>query len=143
LTKKEREPKLFTVEEANRLLPEVRRFLQELRARQDEVEALEKKKAVEQLSWLESDGSVNPRAQEELSRLEGQQRVAGEAFKKALEGLTGLGAQLKDPQEGLVDFFAARGGERVYLCWKHGEDRIRFWHDLQSGFAGRRPLGEL
>ena len=143
MTKKRPEPKLFTVEEANRLLPEVQRLLKELRGQREEVEQLEKKKAVEQLAWLEPDGSVSPRAQEEVERLEGAQQAAAHAFEKALEGLRALGGELKDLQEGLVDFFASRGDELVYLCWKEGEDRIRFWHDLQSGFAGRRPIDEL
>jgi hypothetical protein len=51
-----------------------------------------------------------------------------------------LGVQIKDVDRGLVDFPAWRGEEEVFLCWHLGEDRVRYWHDLQSGFAGRREL---
>ena len=48
------------------------------------------------------------------------------------------GAQVKDIDEGLIDFPALRGGETVLLCWKLGEDEIRYWHTVEDGFAGRR-----
>ena len=54
--------------------------------------------------------------------------------------LTELGCELKDLESGLVDFPSYRGADLVYLCWQQGEPRVEFWHDLTSGFAGRRPL---
>ncbi|HEV8537094.1 MAG TPA: DUF2203 domain-containing protein [Candidatus Limnocylindria bacterium] len=52
-----------------------------------------------------------------------------------------LGVEVKDPDQGLIDFRATRRGRDVYLCWKLGEgDRISFWHDLESGFAGRKLI---
>jgi hypothetical protein len=50
------------------------------------------------------------------------------------------GAEVKDIDEGLIDFPALRRGETVLLCWKLGEDEIRYWHRVEDGFAGRRPL---
>jgi hypothetical protein len=50
------------------------------------------------------------------------------------------GAEVKDLDEGLIDFPALRHGETVLLCWQLGEDRIRFWHTVEDGFAGRQPL---
>ena len=50
---------------------------------------------------------------------------------------------LRDITEGLVDFPALVNGRQVWLCWKRGEGDIAFWHDLESGFGGRRPLSEL
>ncbi len=135
--------RLFTVEEANRLLPRVRVILQELQRGRQRIRKLEAKKAVEELSWLREDGSVSPRAQQALERFEQTQRKELKGFENALEEMGRLGAQLKDLDEGLVDFFARRRGELVCLCWKDGEERIRFWHDLESGFAGRRPIEEL
>ena len=135
--------KLFTVEEADHLIPRVRRYLKDLRGCRDRVEQLEKEKAVEELSWLQPDGTVSPKAKEQLERLQGEQKLQAASFEKSLRELTLLGAQLKDLDDGLVDFFAPRGEGLVYLCWKEGEDRIRFWHYLESGFGGRRPLEEL
>jgi len=53
------------------------------------------------------------------------------------------GAEVKDLDEGLIDFPALHGGETVLLCWKLGEDEIRYWHRVEDGFAGRRPVEEL
>lgn len=50
------------------------------------------------------------------------------------------GAQIKDINTGLVDFLAKRGEQEIYLCWKYGEEQIDFWHDLDGGFAARKPL---
>ena len=135
--------KLLTLQEANNLLPQVRKILVELRAIRDKIQQMEKDKAVEELSWLEPDGSVSPKAQEGLARIEKEQQEQLAAFDRTLGQLNRLGAQLKDLDDGLVDFFTSRGEDLAYLCWKEGEDRIRHWHDLESGFAGRRPLEEL
>ncbi|HET8569085.1 MAG TPA: DUF2203 domain-containing protein [Candidatus Limnocylindria bacterium] len=52
-----------------------------------------------------------------------------------------LGVELKDPDQGLIDFRAVRRGREVYLCWKLGEpERILYWHDLDAGFAGRQAI---
>jgi hypothetical protein len=50
------------------------------------------------------------------------------------------GAILKDANTGLVDFPSERNGREIYLCWQYGEEEIAFWHDVDAGFAGRRPL---
>ena len=52
------------------------------------------------------------------------------------------GAQVKDPRRGLLDFPARRSGRRVLLCWRVGEPSLRFWHELDAGYAGRRPVDE-
>jgi hypothetical protein len=59
----------------------------------------------------------------------------------AADELADLGAELKDFELGLVDFPSRMGDQVVYLCWRAGEDRIRFWHTLEGGFAARQPIG--
>lgn len=54
-----------------------------------------------------------------------------------------LGLTLRDIERGLVDFPALVSGRQVWLCWRHGESSIGWWHDLETGFDGRRPLAEL
>jgi hypothetical protein len=54
--------------------------------------------------------------------------------------LAEIGAELKDPAAGLIDFPTLVDDRDAWLCWKLGEDSIEFWHDLQSGFAGRQPI---
>jgi hypothetical protein len=51
-----------------------------------------------------------------------------------------MGVELKDINIGLLDFPAVRDGRVVYLCWKYGEDEVRFWHEVDAGFSGRQPL---
>ena len=119
--------KLFNVEEANALLPTVRRIVAGLArdyarvvaAREAAREAAERAK--------ESGGGLY------ITALAGLAERAGQ--------LEALGVQLKDYERGLIDFPAMRDGRVVLLCWQLGEgDRIEWWHDLEAGFAGRQPL---
>ena len=75
-----------------------------------------------------------PRALEEQFEREGQ------AVARCVQELEKLGVQVKDLDRGLVDFPALRDGEEVLLCWQVGEDKVAFWHGLEEGFAGRKPL---
>ena len=82
-------------------------------------------------------GDLRPRdfadAQSEL-----ENAAAGVA--RCAEGIHELGAIVKDPESGLVDFPALRHGDEVLLCWQVGEAEIGYWHSLEDGFAGRREL---
>ena len=72
-------------------------------------------------------------------------REMGEAMTRLhdeVQKLEELGCILRDPSVGLVDFPAVRLGERVWLCWKFGEDRISFWHTSREGYAGRKRIEE-
>jgi hypothetical protein len=59
---------------------------------------------------------------------------------RCVEELQALGVLVKDLDQGLVDFPARNGDDEVLLCWRLGEDEVAFWHTLDDGFAGRRPL---
>jgi len=65
---------------------------------------------------------------------------AMDVLRGEIEHFAGEGIVLRDPETGLIDFPSERDGRRIFLCWRLGEDRVRFWHDPESGFAGRRPL---
>jgi hypothetical protein len=67
------------------------------------------------------------------------EKAAG-AIARCIDGIHELGALVKDVDRGLVDFPALRDGEEVLLCWRVGEDEIGFWHPVDEGFSGRRPL---
>lgn len=62
------------------------------------------------------------------------------SFRKALEGLTSLGAYLKDPSEGIIDFYTWHEGELAFLCYHYGEMDIYFYHGLDDGYGGRKPI---
>jgi hypothetical protein len=69
--------------------------------------------------------------------------LAALRFSKALGQLDHWDIVVRDLEEGLCDFPAEREGRLVYLCWKAGEDAIAFWHEVDEGFAGRRPVDAL
>jgi hypothetical protein len=127
-------PTQFTVEQANRTLPLVRRIVEDVIAQyrrwQDRVRELE------MLNAARSATAPVPRA-EELERE--IQALAAEIDGFARE-LAQLGIELKDHSIGLVDFPGVVGGREVYLCWRVGEPAVQYWHDKDAGFAGRRPL---
>lgn len=122
--------KLFTLEESNALLPELRRLFASIKAARAIIKRLEPeaKKASEQKN--ECGGTVFG------------ERYAGAIFKvmDGLENIHSLGVEIKDVERGLCDFPALRDGRVVYLCWVLGEERIEWWHDLEAGFGGRQPL---
>lgn len=72
--------------------------------------------------------------------LEAQARTLHGEVGAVLEMLHQRGIEIKDLAHGLVDFYALRKGEIIFLCWKSGEDGIHHWHPLDGGFRGRRPL---
>jgi hypothetical protein len=122
--------KHFTLEEATALLPRVEELLRELQGVRDEL-ALHWEAAVPVLRAARTNGG-GKEAGPYLDDLR--------ALNARIRQLAELGVQLKDLDQGLVDFPAWRDGEEVLLCWHLGEERIAFWHDLESGFQGRQPL---
>jgi hypothetical protein len=77
---------------------------------------------------------------QEPSDVEAQLEREAEAVAHAVEELERIGVQVKDLDRGLVDFPALHDGEEVLLCWQVGEDEVAYWHGLEEGFAGRKPL---
>jgi hypothetical protein len=125
------EMRLFTLEEANALLPEVRRLFQRI----DEATAV--------LQKLEPEVK---RASERAAEGGGgtvygiQYADALTRFLMSIQEILGHGIEIKDFEQGLCDFPHERDGKIVYLCWQRGEERIEWWHDVDTGFAGRQPL---
>jgi hypothetical protein len=127
----------FTPEEANEALVAVRPLVQEM---VDERRALaEAQTRQEELSQKVrgNGGGIPPAAVRELER---EVRRRAEAVAGCIRRIHAAGAQVKDIDTGLIDFPALRKGEIVLLCWQLGEDEIGYWHRVEDGFAGRRPL---
>ena len=127
----------FTPEEANELLARVRPIAESLVAhrRAFTVAAARRARLSQRISG--NGGDFDP---QEPSELEEQLEREAEAVARAVDELQGLGVLVKDLDRGLVDFPALRGGEEVLLCWQVGEDEVAWWHGLEEGFAGRKPL---
>jgi hypothetical protein len=130
--------RLFTLTEAERARREVEPFL---------VEAIECRK---KLSGLDNDlsqvaarimmmgGVIVP--YESLAKLRREHTRLAETLKSSLDKILETGCVIKDLDVGLLDFPSIIDNEEVYLCWKLGEDRIRFYHRQDEGFAGRKPI---
>jgi len=127
----------FTPDEANAALAQVRPLVEQMvDARRRHVVALERQEELE--GSIRGNGGGIPPAELAESAAE-VDRLARE-LARAIDDVVSLDVQVKDLDEGLVDFPALRRGETVLLCWKLGEDEIGYWHSVEDGFAGRRPL---
>lgn len=127
----------FTVEEANAALEEVRPLAEKMVAHRRELGGLLGRRSELSGTIAGNGGDLDPG---ELAGVEGEIGEQAKGVARCVNGIHGLGAQVKDADEGLVDFPALRGDEEVLLCWKVGENEVAFWHGLEEGFAGRRPL---
>jgi hypothetical protein len=127
----------FTPEEANEALAEVRPLVESMVAhRRAHAAALARQEELE--GHIRGNGGGIPPA--ELAETAAEIEREARELAAVVDDLTRLGVEVKDVDEGLVDFPALRGGETVLLCWKLGEDEIGYWHTIDGGFAGRRPL---
>jgi hypothetical protein len=130
--------RLFTLEEATEALEQVR----PLAERMVELAAALRPWRSE-IDDIAGRAATNGHGQELAARLrslEEQLTVAADELRAIVEEIQGLGVQVKDVDIGLVDFPTRRGDEIVLLCWRVGEDAIAFWHGLEEGFAGRKPI---
>jgi hypothetical protein len=127
----------FTPAEANAALAEVRPLVERMVAhRRAHVEALTRQEELE--AHIRGNGGGIPPA--ELADAAAEVEREARELAHVIDEITELGVQVKDIDDGLVDFPARRHGETVLLCWRLGEDEVAYWHTVDAGFAGRRPL---
>ena len=132
-------PPVFTLEAVNALLPRLRELMQRQMERRTEIEQrLEKlaKLLGHMPDAIEVDAADPPDVRDLKQDL--AEHVA--RYQAAWNELEEMGAVLKDPRMGLVDFYGQVDGERVWLCWKYGEDAVTHYHGLHEGFSGRKPI---
>ena len=130
-------PRYFTPEEANEQLEKVRPVAEALVAHRRAMGVAAKKRAQLVQRIAGNGGDFDP---QEPRTLEEEFTQEGEAVARCVEQLERLGVLVKDLDRGLVDFPALHEGEEVLLCWEVGEDEVAFWHGVDEGFAGRKPL---
>jgi hypothetical protein len=134
----EAQPRTFTREEAQALLPEVDRLLGEAQALAEKLEAAEQDAQSAQRK-SRSNGAVHAGARGEPP--ESTRQAAAQDLGRLLERLHGMGIVVRDVRSGLIDFPSLRDGRVINLCWRRGEPlEIRWWHEAAAGFAGRQPL---
>jgi hypothetical protein len=121
--------KHYTREEARRLLPQIRLWLAELTRNREQLKKLD-----QQIARLLSEGAdVGGPVVNNWVKLLAQ-------IKEILREFQSRQIHIKDLERGLVDFPAFVGGKEVFLCWEKDEEDIEYWHDLDSGYAGREPI---
>jgi len=121
----------FTTNEANEALPDVIKKFEFALAKKNDVTKLEQQL---QTSLSTTDSF------EEYVTLKQKLNFVITKFYESVEILENTGVVVKSIEQGLLDFPSKRFNEEVWLCWKHGETEIRFWHDKDSGFMGRKPI---
>jgi len=129
--------KIFTPAEANATLPLVRAIVSDL------VDlSCELTERRQRLGLLLGGKAANPRDpyHEELVQVQKDMEKDTLRLREYVEELRALGVEPKSGTEGLVDFPALLNGRKVFLCWKLGESRVLFWHDLEAGYVGRQPV---
>jgi len=129
--------KLFSVEEANMLLPEIRTILDEFKDRKKMFFEL-KEEIIELTEIVDSEKYRS----EELSKKERIMRATSNEIENLFEEIADLGCVVKDIDNGLVDFISIFKGRKVFLCWKQGEDKVSWYHDMQTGFTGRKKISD-
>jgi len=121
----------FTANEANKALPDVIKKFEYALAKKNDVTKLEQQLQI-------SLSTVN--SFEEFVTLKQKLNSRITKFYEAVEILENTGVVVKSIEQGLLDFPSKRFNEEVWLCWKYGETEIKFWHEKDSGFMGRKPV---
>jgi hypothetical protein len=127
--------KFFTVHEANAMLPLVRRILQDITAL-----ATDLRDRYQRLAQLQKIGGLDQAHREEVQHLAQEFERGRDQMQEFEQEIARLGIELKDSYVGLIDFPHLKDGREVYLCWKLGEERVSYWHEVDAGFAGRQEL---
>ena len=131
-------PRYFTLAQAEALLPTLRAHLENLLRLKTDLVAAEQDLQDFRRRIVQNGGSfVNFHR---ITALQDRRQSSATQFKQEIEAIHARGCVVKDLDRGLLDFPTLLDGHEVYLCWMLGEDRIRFWHGTQEGFASRKSI---
>jgi len=132
--------KRFTLAEAQSLIPAVERLLRDAITLKSEYQEAERAMQAFQERVMLMGGMVMNL--ERAINLRSRREAAAGCLRTAIEQVQGFGCVVKDLDTGLIDFPTVFRGDEVYLCWKLGETAIEFWHGVEEGFRGRKPIDE-
>lgn len=127
----------FTLDEANGLLPRVRPLVERMVELNGRLGDAERRRAELVGRIASNGGDITPGDVATVTADVAEQRTQLAAVVTEIQE---LGVLVKDLETGLVDFPSEREGEEILLCWRLGEGEIAFWHGLEEGFAGRKPV---
>ena len=121
----------FTIKSANEMLPTIIKKFQKIKQEKNEVEKMEQKLQVN----LSGTSNLN-----DYVTLKQNLNASVTKFYTSIEELEKTGVVLKGLEEGLLDFPSKKFDDEIWLCWKEGETEIKFWHEKDVGFNGRKPI---
>ena len=122
----------FSLDEARATLPQVKALMEQVQAARREILRV-RPDALPAIEKAATNGG---------NKAAGELSMHAMRLEQGVKGILALGVTVKDIDAGLVDFLGLRNGREVYLCWRYGEEELAFWHELNTGFAGRHPLDE-
>lgn len=132
---------LYSVEEANKMVAELRPVVERLVTSKREFDRLQRRIAVVSLTLA---GATAENPDNDVQRdLVARRNRAAAALRRDVERVHECGCLVKDLDRGLVDFYALAGDRVVFLCWHLGEPEVGHWHTIEGGFAARQPLKTL
>ena len=124
--------KTFTIEEANKLIPDLSRLFEKINDVRVKVGLIKES--------MEYAGRSRPDFPEHPHKLVEKIQLLTQEVKKYVSEMQALGCIVKDIDNCLIDFYSTVDGKPAFLCWKYGEERISYWHDTEGGYRGRIPL---
>jgi hypothetical protein len=133
-------PRYFTLQEAERLLPKIEEHIREALFVKSEHQLADEELRATAKRILLSGGATVDRAH--VAALKAKRESSATRLQEVCEQIQECGCLVKDLDVGLLDFPTLYRDREVYLCWRLGEDRIRFWHQIEDGFRGRQPIDE-
>ena len=122
---------LFTVDKANTILPKVKKRFDEILCCKNNVMDIQEE--LQNLSDSNSSFEKFIKKKQELNH-------AVTSLYNMIQELEDMGVMIKSVDEGLLDFPSIRYDEEIWLCWKFGENKVKFWHRKEEGFMGRKPI---
>lgn len=126
----------FTREEAEALLPQISIVLRTIQEKRQHIRTVQ-----EEIDTLRAKSLGNGHhMHERIAAMQRELATDVQDLRVLMEKLQVFGCELKDQEMGLIDFLSLRDGREIYLCWRLGEDRIHYWHELHTGFSHRQPL---
>ena len=130
----------FTVSEANKILPEVIQKFKLILSKKEEISKIEHEIQTSMMMSESMEGTSGKGTLDRYVPLKQRLNSAITEFYASIESLEGMGVLIKSIDEGLLDFPSIKFKQEVWLCWKYGETEVKFWHEKDSGFMGRKPL---
>ena len=132
--------KTFTIEEAQSLLPVLESLLK--RAIEGKREAEQVETGLSELARRVSDSGGMRVDVANVAKLRADMEAHMQRVRESIAEIDSIGVQVKDIENGLLDFPCSMDGQLVLLCWRMGETSIDHWHTMESGFQGRQPLDD-